>query len=94
MSTHTPISRPETPPREEPILQPINGIIQPPVVPPPNHPGRCTNQLEYIKKNVMQTVWKHQHAWLFHKPVDAVKLNLPVSQYISLFLAFCLLLTF
>ena len=90
----TPISRPEPPPREEPILEPINGIVQPPVVPPPNRPGRCTNQLQYIQKFVMKAVWKHSFAWPFHQPVDAKKLGLPVSQHISLFLAFNLPLTF
>lgn len=27
----------------------------------------------------MKAVWKHQFAWPFHQPVDAKKLNLPVS---------------
>ena len=80
MSMSTPTSRPEPPPREEPILEPINGIVQPPVVPPPNRPGRCTNQLQYIQKFVMKAVWKHSFAWPFHQPVDAKKLGLPVSQ--------------
>lgn len=75
----TPTQRPEPPPREEPILEPINGIVQPPVVPPPNRPGRCTNQLQYIQKFVMKAVWKHSFAWPFHQPVDAKKLVLPVS---------------
>nr|XP_027211850.1 bromodomain-containing protein 3-like isoform X1 [Penaeus vannamei] len=67
----------EPPPREEPILDPVNGIVQPPFSPPPHRPGRITNQLQYIQKQVMKTVWKHQFAWPFHQPVDAVKLNLP-----------------
>ena len=39
--------------------------------------GRQTNQLNFLKKTVMNAVWKHQHAWPFHKPVDPVQLNLP-----------------
>ena len=67
----------QPPPREEPHIDPVNGIVQPPVVPPPDRPGRLTNQLQYIQKQVMKNVWKHQFAWPFHQPVDAVKLNLP-----------------
>ncbi|XP_066955617.1 bromodomain testis-specific protein-like isoform X4 [Macrobrachium rosenbergii] len=67
----------EPPPREEPVIDPVNGIVQPPFSPPPHRPGRVTNQLQYILKQVMKTVWKHQFAWPFHQPVDAVKLNLP-----------------
>ena len=88
------ISRQEPPPREESILQPINGIVQPPVVPPPNRPGRSTNKLEYIQKKIMTALLKHKLAWPFRKPVDAKTLGLPVSQHIFLFLAFCLPLTF
>jgi len=67
----------EPPPREEPIIEPVNGIVNPPFVPPAHRPGRITNQLQYIQKQVMKTVWKHQFAWPFHQPVDATKLNLP-----------------
>ncbi|XP_063862751.1 bromodomain-containing protein 3-like [Scylla paramamosain] len=67
----------EPPPREEPIIDPINDIVQPPFTPPSHRPGRVTNQLQYIQKQVMKTVWKHQFAWPFHQPVDAMKLNLP-----------------
>jgi len=67
----------EPPPREEPIIDPINGIVNPPFIPPAHRPGRITNQLQYIQKQVMKTVWKHQFAWPFHQPVDATKLNLP-----------------
>merc|ERR1739838_337548 len=67
----------DPPPREEPICEPVNGIVNPPFVPPSHRPGRITNQLQYIQKQVMKTVWKHQFAWPFHQPVDATKLNLP-----------------
>lgn len=69
----------EPPPREEPVLDPINGVVQPPVIPPSHRPGRVTNQLQYIQKNVLKAVWKHQYAWPLQQPVDANKLNLPVS---------------
>ncbi|KAB7499158.1 Bromodomain-containing protein 2 [Armadillidium nasatum] len=65
------------PPRDEVPLDPVNGVVQPPFLPPPNRPGRVTNQLQYIQKHVMKSVWKHQFAWPFHQPVDAEKLNLP-----------------
>ena len=65
------------PPREEEHIEPVNGIVQPPVMPPHDRPGRQTNQLQYIQKQVMKTIWKHQFAWPFHQPVDAIKLNLP-----------------
>ncbi|KAK9498339.1 hypothetical protein O3M35_002994 [Rhynocoris fuscipes] len=67
----------EPPPREEPHIEPVNGVVQPPVVPPPHRPGRITNQLQYIQKNVLKAVWKHQYAWPLQQPVDANKLNLP-----------------
>ncbi|XP_073968991.1 bromodomain-containing protein 2-like isoform X4 [Rhodnius prolixus] len=67
----------EPPPREEPHIEPVNGVVQPPVIPPPHRPGRITNQLQYIQKNVLKAVWKHQYAWPLQQPVDANKLNLP-----------------
>lgn len=67
----------EPPPREEPHVEPVNGVVQPPVVPQPDRPGRVTNQIQFLQKNVLKAVWKHQFAWPFHQPVDAKKLNLP-----------------
>ncbi|XP_055604786.1 homeotic protein female sterile-like [Uranotaenia lowii] len=67
----------EPPPRNEPVVEPVNGIVQPPVVPPPDRPGRLTNQLHFLLKTVMKAVWKHQFSWPFQQPVDAKKLNLP-----------------
>ncbi|RZF48150.1 hypothetical protein LSTR_LSTR009839 [Laodelphax striatellus] len=67
----------EPPPRDEPYIEPVNGVVQPPVVPPPHRPGRCTNQLHFLQKHVMTALWKHQHSWPFQQPVDANKLNLP-----------------
>ncbi|XP_023556184.1 bromodomain-containing protein 3 isoform X2 [Octodon degus] len=54
-----------------------------PVNPPPpevsnaGKPGRKTNQLQYMQNVVVKTLWKHQFAWPFYQPVDAIKLNLP-----------------
>lgn len=67
----------DPPRRAEPFVEPVNGIVQPPVVPPPDRPGRCTNQLQFLSKTVMKAVWKHQFSWPFQQPVDAKKLNLP-----------------
>ncbi|XP_022530155.2 bromodomain-containing protein 3-like isoform X1 [Astyanax mexicanus] len=41
------------------------------------HPARMTNQLQYLLKVVLKTLWKHQFSWPFQAPVDAVKLRLP-----------------
>lgn len=51
----------------------------PPETSNPNKPKRMTNQLQYLLKVVLKTLWKHQFSWPFQQPVDAVKLNLPVS---------------
>lgn len=67
----------EPPPRNEPYVEPVNGIVQPPTVPPPDRPGRNTNQLQYLIKTVMKAIWKHNFSWPFQQPVDAKKLNLP-----------------
>ncbi|XP_073799312.1 bromodomain-containing protein 4 isoform X2 [Danio rerio] len=49
----------------------------PPETSNPTRPKRQTNQLQYLLKVVLKSLWKHQFAWPFHAPVDAVKLNLP-----------------
>ncbi|XP_028148664.1 bromodomain-containing protein 3 isoform X3 [Diabrotica virgifera virgifera] len=67
----------ERPPRNEPTVDPVNGVVQPLVQPPPESPGRVTNQLQFLQKTVLKAVWKHQFAWPFQQPVDARKLNLP-----------------
>ncbi|XP_063912894.1 bromodomain-containing protein 3-like isoform X4 [Zophobas morio] len=63
----------EPPPR----IEPVNGVVQPPVQPPPDRPGRVTNQLQFLQKTVLKAVWGHHFAWPFRQPVDAKKLNLP-----------------
>ncbi|XP_056314681.1 bromodomain-containing protein 3b isoform X5 [Danio aesculapii] len=58
-------------------------VPAPIVNPPPpevinsGKPGRKTNQLQYMQNVVVKTLWKHQFAWPFYTPVDAIKLNLP-----------------
>ena len=61
----------------EPSLEPVNGVVQPPVVPGPTKQRRNTNQLQFILRVVMKAVQKHQHSWPFCNPVDAIKLRLP-----------------
>ncbi|XP_043096240.1 LOW QUALITY PROTEIN: bromodomain-containing protein 3-like [Puntigrus tetrazona] len=57
--------------------------VPPPIVNPPpevtnsSKPGEKTNQLQYMQNVVVKTLWKHQFAWPFYTPVDAIKLNLP-----------------
>lgn len=63
--------------RTDSITDPVNGTVQPPVAPPPDRPGRNTNQLHFLSKTVMKDVWKHKFSWPFQQPVDAKKLNLP-----------------
>lgn len=41
---------------------------------------------QYLLKEVLKSLWKHHFAWPFQAPVDAVKLNLPVS--LCLFMVF------
>lgn len=43
-------------------------------------PRRKTNQLQYMQNVVVKTLWKHQFAWPFYQPVDAIKLCLSVSR--------------
>ena len=60
--------------------QPPGSLIpMPPALINPNRPKRQTNQLQYLLKVVLKSLWKHQFSWPFQAPVDAVKLNLPVS---------------
>lgn len=71
-----PEAREKTPPLIEVPVEPVNGIVQPPVKPHPDRPGRLTNQLHYLSKTIMKVMWKHQYSWPFQQPVDAVRLNL------------------
>lgn len=51
----------------------------PPEVTNPSKQGRKTNQLQYMQNIVIKSLWRHQFAWPFYQPVDAVALGLPVS---------------
>ncbi|KAH8338291.1 hypothetical protein KR074_007241, partial [Drosophila pseudoananassae] len=64
------------PPRNEPYIHPVNGIVQPPVIPPPNRPGRRTNVLEDIK-SVLNYIWRSRWSYPFRNPVDAINLRVP-----------------
>lgn len=55
------------------------GNPPPPETSNPLRPKRQTNQLQYLLKVVLKALWKHHFSWPFQAPVDAVKLNLPVS---------------
>ncbi|XP_063152224.1 bromodomain-containing protein 2 [Candoia aspera] len=68
---------------ESPTMASVPALQLAPANPPPpevsnsKKPGRVTNQLQYLHKVVMKALWKHQFAWPFRQPVDAVKLGLP-----------------
>lgn len=55
----------------------MNGNPPPPAFKNPKRPGRLTNQLQYLEKVVIKSLWKHQFSWPFRQPVDAARLNLP-----------------
>ncbi|XP_035631991.1 bromodomain-containing protein 3-like isoform X6 [Oncorhynchus keta] len=56
---------------------PLQGINPPPPeVTNPTKPGRKTNQLQYMQNVMVKTLWKHNFAWPFYVPVDAIKLGL------------------
>lgn len=77
---------------ESPTMASVPALQSPQVNPPPpevsnpKKPGRVTNQLQYLHKVVMKALWKHQFAWPFRQPVDAVKLGLPVTSWVFYFL--------
>ncbi|XP_017083967.2 bromodomain-containing protein 2 [Drosophila eugracilis] len=64
------------PPRYEPPLQPVNGIVQPPVMPPENRPGRRTNLLEDIK-STLNILLRCRFSFYFRNPVNSVMLDVP-----------------
>ncbi|CAL1615445.1 unnamed protein product [Knipowitschia caucasica] len=63
---------PETAPPSPPTIT----NPSPPEVTNAVKPGRKTNQLQYMQNVVVKTLWKHQFAWPFYQPVDAIKLGL------------------
>ncbi|XP_035523762.1 bromodomain-containing protein 3a isoform X2 [Morone saxatilis] len=48
----------------------------PPEVSNPTKPGRRTNQLQFMQNVAIKSLWRHQFAWPFYQPVDAVALGL------------------
>uniref|UniRef100_A0A915A1B2 Bromo domain-containing protein n=1 Tax=Parascaris univalens TaxID=6257 RepID=A0A915A1B2_PARUN len=62
---------------ESPPQKAVRGVVQPRVFPPLGKPTRHTNQLQFMQKDVLDPLTRHQHAWPFISPVDAVKLNIP-----------------
>lgn len=72
---------------ESPGMPPISQLMPSgppqPTVKDPSRQGRMTNQLQFLQKVVLKSLWRHQFAWPFHEPVDAVKLGLPVSLSMS-----------
>ncbi|KAM7009261.1 LOW QUALITY PROTEIN: bromodomain-containing protein 4-like [Tautogolabrus adspersus] len=66
-SSHNP---PSAPP-------PLSFNPPPPEIWNPSRPKRQTNQLQFLLKEVLKTLWKHNFAWPFQSPVDAIKLGLP-----------------
>ncbi|XP_029920818.1 bromodomain-containing protein 3-like isoform X2 [Myripristis murdjan] len=50
---------------------------RPPEVISLTKPGRNTNQLQFMKNVVLKALWRHEQAWPFYQPVDAIRLGLP-----------------
>ena len=69
-----------------------NGIelINPPYMASPDKPGRLTNQLLFLRRDVIRSLWKHDYAWPFQQPVDTKDFNIPVSFFIINILALTL----
>ncbi|CAM4624115.1 unnamed protein product [Leuciscus chuanchicus] len=55
----------------------MKGNPPPPQFKNPKKPGRLTNQLQYLEKVVIKSLWRHHFSWPFRQPVDAARLNLP-----------------
>lgn len=42
-------------------------------------PGRWTNQLQFIKDKVLDTLMRHKAGKMFKEPINPVKMTIPVS---------------
>ncbi|XP_034655594.1 homeotic protein female sterile-like [Drosophila subobscura] len=62
-------------PKSPRCAQPVNGIVQPQVMPPPNRKGRVTNFLLKLRTAV-NALSRNPSSLHFRRPVDAVKLNI------------------
>uniref|UniRef100_A0AAQ4NSC2 Bromodomain containing 4 n=1 Tax=Gasterosteus aculeatus aculeatus TaxID=481459 RepID=A0AAQ4NSC2_GASAC len=60
-----------------PAPPPLAFNAAPPEIWSPSRPKRQTNQLQFLLKEVLKTLWKHNFAWPFQAPVDTIKLGLP-----------------
>lgn len=67
VTTAAKVERP--PPRCEPHVEPVNGIVYPPTVPPASRPGRITNQLLYLKNNIVKGMSILFLKYLLKKPL-------------------------
>lgn len=63
-----PIKLRTSPPPPPPIpmipIKPVKGKVYPPTYPPADRPGRNTNQLLFIKRNIMGPLWNHRYSRL------------------------------
>jgi len=59
------------------IVTDIKKIYIPKMPPKKERRGRLTNQIQFLSKTVLKQIMRHQFAWPFMKPVDAVKLRIP-----------------
>ncbi|EDW26768.1 GL14612 [Drosophila persimilis] len=62
------------PPRQEPKIAPVNGIVQPMVMPPPNRKGRTTNLTKKFR-TVLDVMIRSKSSYQFRHAVNAVKLH-------------------
>ncbi|KAH8388305.1 hypothetical protein KR093_003455, partial [Drosophila rubida] len=59
-----------------PQASPVLGIVQPPVVPAAQQPGRNTNVLKHLA-GVLRSLFKIRSSRYFRYPVDTIALNIP-----------------
>lgn len=80
---------------ESPGMPPLSHLMSSgppqPMVKDPHRQGRMTNQLQFLQKVLIKSLWRHHFAWPFHEPVDAAKLSLPVSVLTSNYKTYILL---
>ena len=48
-----------------------------------NNPAMMQQKLRFWCMPLHRLLWDHQYGWIFHKPVDAVKLDLPDYHEVS-----------
>uniref|UniRef100_UPI00358E57E0 bromodomain-containing protein 2-like n=1 Tax=Myxine glutinosa TaxID=7769 RepID=UPI00358E57E0 len=72
------MASPPPPPTSQQASAPAgSGLIPPPPeTSNEDKPGRVTNQLQFLQRE-LKALWEHHCAWPFHQPVDLVSLKLP-----------------